>query len=56
MKIISLLQIMDNCENVPAVTKEAFCLEREHILLREFSYCRLKICKKVVPIYNDHGY
>lgn len=33
MKMISLLQIMDNRENVPAVTKEAFCFEREHILL-----------------------
>lgn len=38
MKMVSLLQIMDNRENVPAVTKEAFCLEREHVLLWEFSY------------------
>lgn len=33
MKMVSLLQITDNRENVPAVTKEAFCLEREHVLL-----------------------
>jgi len=55
MKMRSSLQIVDNRENVPAATKEAFCLEREHILLSEFSYCRL-ICKEVVPIYMDHGY
>lgn len=56
MKMISLLQMMDNCENVLAVTKDAFCLGRERALLGECIHCRLKICKKVALIYNDHGY
>lgn len=36
MKTISLLQIMDNHENVPAATKEAFCLGRKRSPLRVY--------------------